>query len=76
MTTIDNYKELACRIAIQAAKDYERADDAGRAVILKQLRSQYMDFITSGIAPLLADALSKDPQPVIDRIKSMEEEQQ
>lgn len=74
MTTIDNYKQLGCAIAIQAAKCYEGASDAQRRVILKDLRSDYMDLVTGGLAPYLADALQKDYKSVLARIKSMERE--
>ena len=74
MNIIDNYKQLGCAIAIQATKDYARASAARRRVIIKDLRSDYMSFITGGIAPMLADALKSDYKAVVGRIKNMEEE--
>lgn len=81
MNTIDNYKQLGCAIAIQAAKDCESIDGKEtspqkRAAIIKQLRSPYMDFITSGIAPMLADALKRNHKVVVARIKNMESEEE
>ena len=80
MTDIQNYKNLGCAIAIQAAKDCVSIDGrtttpSERAAIIKQLRSPYMDMITSGLAPLLADALKKDYKAVFKRIKNMEKEE-
>jgi hypothetical protein len=80
MSTIDNYKELGYAIAIQAAKDCEKIDGKEtspqkRSAIIKSLRSEYMNFITGGMASMLADALRKDWKAVVRRIKNMEEEE-
>lgn len=72
MEFFDNYKQLGCAIAIQAAKDYEAASPAQRRVIIGDLRSDYMDTITCGISLHLADALRRNPIAVIKRIKNME----
>ena len=72
MNTIDNYKQLGCAIAIQAAKDYEHESPARRRVIIKDLRSDYMNAITGGLSVHLADALRRDAATVIKRIKNME----
>jgi ribonuclease-3 len=53
---VENYKSLAYAIAMQAAKDYHRASPARRRVIIKELHSDYMNFITNGISSILADA--------------------
>lgn len=80
MNIIDNYKQLGCAIALQAAKDCEKIDGKPtspqkRAAIIKQLYSPYMELITGGIAPMLADALKKDYKTVVMRIKNMEREE-
>ena len=74
MNTIDNYKQLGCAVAIQEAKDYAASSPARRRVIIKDLRSDYMELITGGIASMLADALRRDYKSVVRRIKNMEEE--
>lgn len=75
MNIIDNYRNLANAIAIQAARDYaEETRPTGKRAIIRQLRSEYMDFITDGLAPMLANALIKDENAVIRRIRSVEEE--
>ena len=72
MNLIDNYKQLGCAIALQAAKDYEKASPAMRRVIIKDLRSDYMDAISCGLSIHLANALRRDATTVINRIKNME----
>ena len=75
---IQCYKNLGCAIAIQAAKDYAAVDATPqkRAHIIRQLRSPYMEFVTGGIAPMLADALKRDHKAVVTRIYHMEEDEQ
>ena len=77
MTLFDNYRQLGFAIALQAAKDCEKIDGKKttpqkRAAIIKQLRSEYMDTITEGLASQLADELQKDYMAVVTRIKNME----
>jgi hypothetical protein len=77
MDIYENYKQLACAIAIQAAKDCERIDGKEtspqkRAAIIKNLRSDYMNGITDGLSSHLADALRRDYKAVVARIKNME----
>lgn len=72
MNIFDGYKQLGCAVAIQAAKDYEKANPAKRRTILKDLRSDYMDAITGGLSIHLADALQKNCADVLARIKNME----
>lgn len=74
---IDNWKNLGCAIALQAAKDYEAIDGvesspAQRGWIIRQLRSDYMNLITDGKSSLLADELKRDYKAVVKRIKNME----
>lgn len=73
MVDIQCYKNLGAAIAMQAAKDYAKAETPqARAHIIRQLRTPYMEFITGGIAPMLADALKRDYKAVVNRIYSME----
>lgn len=72
MNRIDNYKQLGYAVAVQAAKDYKNASKERRDVIIKDLRSDYMDFITGGLSIPLADALINDHKAVIKRITNME----
>jgi hypothetical protein len=72
MEFVDNYRQLGCAVAIQAAKDYEKATPAQRRHIIKDLRSDYMETITDGLSVYLADALRNNHTAVIKRIKNME----
>lgn len=71
---IQNYKNLACAIAIQAAKDYVDASPQQRGHILRQLRSEYMNFITDGKSSMLADALKRDYKAVVSSLINSEVE--
>ena len=74
MVDIQNYKNLGCAIAIQAAKDYASVDATPqkRGVIIRQLRSDWMNFITDGKASMLADALKRDYKAVANTLFSTE----
>lgn len=74
MTDIQCYKNLACAIAIQAAKDYANGSPQQRGHILRQLRSDYMNFITDGKAAMLADALKRDYKTVVETLVNSEVE--
>ena len=76
---IQNYKNLGCAIAIQAAKDClsiegRLTSPQKRAAIIKDLRSDYMNFITGGISSILADALKRDYKAVVRSLKNSEVE--
>ncbi len=66
-----NFRELACAITLQAVKDFVAGDEANRRVILKELRSPYMDFITSGTSLVVADELERNPDEIAQRIRYM-----
>lgn len=69
-----NIKNLAAAIIMQAVKDYFNAEGvpAKQQAVLKDLRSAYMDFITSGMSPVVADHLEKHPDEIRARIKREE----
>lgn len=67
-------RNLACAICMQAAKDYfatENPDE--RKVILKDLRSKYMEFITNGTSVAVADQLEMNPNEIRDRMRRYHE---
>lgn len=66
-----NLRQLACAITLQAVKDFVAGDEANRRVILKELRSPYMDLITSGTSLVVADELEKYPEEIAKRIRYM-----
>lgn len=70
MTDIQCYRNLAAAICLQAAKDYGsvEATPQSRGHIIRQLRSEYMVFISDGASALLADALKRDHERVVNQI--------
>ena len=66
---MDGYKRLGYAIAFQALKDYFDSSTAQKRVIIKDLRSHWMDWITDGLSVQLADRLKSDPKGVERRFK-------
>ena len=70
MTNTDrNIRELACAIIMQAVRDYFRSSTAKKAVIIKDLRSDYMDTITEGLSVVVAEQLEKHPEEIRERMQ-------
>ena len=73
MIDIQNYRNLAAAICIQAAKDYAKAKTPqARTAIIRQLRSEHMDSISEGKSVLLADALKRDYKTVVSSLMNTE----
>lgn len=66
-----HYKNLAFAICLQAVRDYCKptTSKAMRKVILKDLRSAWMDFITGGTSLTVADELEKNLDEITDRVR-------
>lgn len=64
-------RNLACAITMQAVRDYfaPNATDKKRREILKDLRSQWMDFITDGLSITIANQLEKNPDEIRERVR-------
>ena len=68
-------RELACAITMQAVRDYfatgvtKKKQDA----ILRELRSQWMDFITDGTSIVVAEQLEKNPDAIRERVRRNED---
>lgn len=75
MDTINNYQELGYSIAIQAAKDYLHSNSPNeKRRIIKDLKSEWMKFITNDISVLLAEKLKSVPDEVRINFARMGEE--
>lgn len=74
--TDTNIRNLAAAITLQAVKDYfdENVTDAKRKVILKDLRSAHMDFITNGMSIIVAEQLEKHPEEIAERLRRHSED--
>lgn len=70
------YRELGAVITYQAIRDFIacRKEPAKRAAIIKQLKSPYMDLISNGLAPILAEKLETNPREVCNRVKQIDKE--
>lgn len=68
-------RELACAITMQAVRDYfaPKVTEKKRKEILKDLRSKWMDFITSGTSIAIADKLEKNPEEIAERLRKHHE---
>ena len=70
MTKIDaNIRELTCAITLQAVRDYFNGSTAQKKIILKDLRSPYMDMITNGLSVIVAEQLEKHPEEIRERMR-------
>ena len=66
-------RQLGMAIVYKAAKDYCKSESAPtRKAILKDLRSDHLDFISDGMSVVTADHLEKDCEAITERIVAME----
>lgn len=72
-----NYRQLGASITYQAIRDFITAEyePKKQAVIIKQLRSPWMDLISNGLSPILADKLETNPKEICDRVKRFDREE-
>ena len=79
MNTIpdERYRELGATITYQAIRDFIacRKEPAKQATIIKQLKTPYMDLISNGLAPILAEKLETHPREVCNRVKQIDHEE-
>ena len=69
-----NYRHLAIAMVRQAMKDYFAGGKARKQAILKELRSDWDDFLTDGLSVMVAEQLEKNPKEIKQRFKKAEEE--
>jgi hypothetical protein len=62
-------RNLACAITMQAVRDYFNTTQKGKEKILKDLRSEYMDFITNGTSVTVAEQLELHPDEIRERLR-------
>ena len=72
----NNVKELAAATILQAVKDYFDCASAPKkqAVILKDLRSPWMDLLTGGMSAIVATQLENHPVEIAERLNKMPKE--
>lgn len=67
------YRGLCMAILLRAVNDYLMAGDGNkRKAILKDLRSEWCDFISNGLSIVAAEKLEKNPSVIKARLKKME----
>jgi hypothetical protein len=67
-------RSLVCAITMQAVKDYFRATADERQNILRELRSEWMDYITDGMSVNIANELEKHPKEIRARLRKFKED--
>lgn len=63
-------RNLAAAITLQAVRDYLSGSTKKKQEILADLRSPYMDLLTNGTAPIVAEHLEKHPEEIRKRLRS------
>ena len=66
------YKELGYAVAHQAVKDYFVVNKDMKKKILKDLRSDWMYFITNGMSRTIAEKLEKNPREILRRLTKVD----
>lgn len=66
-----NIRELACATLLVAIKDFFKGVET-RHKILKDLRSEWMDYLTDGLSIKLAHELETNPEQIRTRYKLVE----
>lgn len=69
-----NIRNLACAVMLQAVKDYFHTSSAKKKqAILKDLRSNWMQFLTSGTSLVVAEQIEKNPEEIAARLRQNHE---
>ena len=69
-------KALATAVIWQAVKDFFRVSEKKQAVILKDLRSDWMDMFTDGVSVVIAEQLEKHPDEIKARLPKYNSEEE
>lgn len=67
--TTESIRRLAAAVTMQAVRDYFRASTKKKQVILKDLRSHWMDMLTNGTSINVAEQLEKHPAEIAERLR-------
>lgn len=67
-------RQLSSAVLLQAVRDYCKAPtESHRDAILKELRSPYMDFLSNGMATVVAEQLEKNYEAIKTRLLNEED---
>jgi hypothetical protein len=72
----ENYRQLGMKITYESIREFieENGHPKKQGVIIKQLKTPYMNFISNGLSVILAEKLETNPTEVCDRVKKLDEE--
>lgn len=62
-------RQLAAAVMLQAVKDFFRSSTGKKKIILKDLRSSWMQMLTNGTSKNVADELEKNPEEIRERFR-------
>lgn len=73
----DGYKELACAVMKETVREYfHRGTTAKQQTqIIKELKSNWCEFLTNGLSIYLAEQLIKNPEAINERFRKEYEEE-
>lgn len=66
------YKELGAAVAMEAIKEYFASSPAKQRAIIKDLKSPWMELLTSGASLWLAEKLKHNPKEIQARFDKYE----
>ena len=77
--TPENLRALGVAMIRQAMKEYFGINEPmpskeRKRAIIKELRSEWNDFLTDGLSVMVADQLKKNPKEIKQRFMNAEEE--
>lgn len=74
----ENYKALACAVITQATKDYfdKGTDKAEKNKIIKDLKSDWMDWLTDGLSVVVAKQIKTNPGAIARKLKKCQKEEE
>ena len=73
--TDKNIKSLAIATIWMAVRDYFDTTPERRRIILKDLRSPWMDLFTNGMSVIVAEQLELHPKEIETRLRKMRGEE-
>lgn len=68
-----NYRDFGCAVVLQAVKDFFDGSPQKKRAILKDLKkSAWLELISDGLAPIVAEQLEAHPEEIKQRLKGDE----
>ena len=61
-------KNLGAAVLLQAVKDYFNETTVRQEIIIKDLKSDWLDFLTNGMSTVVAEQLILNPEQIKNRL--------